>query len=71
VIGSPLEPFARWAFYQATGNKAAIINQLYDRQTFEVIRRVLKRDSCFVDVGCHTGEILRQAVALAPESLGF
>jgi FkbM family methyltransferase len=63
VIGSPLEPFARWADYRFAGNK----NWLYDRQTLEVMRRVLKRDSCFVDVGAHKGDILRHAIALAPE----
>jgi hypothetical protein len=62
VVGSPLGPLARWAYHTATGNE----DYVYNRQTFEVMRRVLKSDSCFVDVGCHTGEILRQAIALAP-----
>jgi FkbM family methyltransferase len=63
VIGSPLEPLARWADYRFAGNK----NWLYDRQTFEVMRRVLTHDSCFVDVGAHKGDILRQAITLAPD----
>lgn len=63
VVGSPLEPFARWADYRFAGNK----NWLYDRQTLDVMRRVLQRDSCFVDVGAHKGDILRQAITLAPE----
>jgi FkbM family methyltransferase len=66
IIGSPLEPFSRWAYYRITGNKTAHKNWHYDRQTFEVMRRVLKPDSCFVDVGAHKGDILRQAIALAP-----
>lgn len=61
-VGSPLEPFARWADCALTGNK----NYLYDTQTFEVMRRVLGPDSCFVDVGCHKGDILREAMKLAP-----
>jgi FkbM family methyltransferase len=67
VIGTPLEPLSRWAYYRITRNKTADKNWHYDRQTFEVMRRVLKPDSCFVDVGAHTGQILRQAVSLAPE----
>ncbi|HEV7674629.1 MAG TPA: FkbM family methyltransferase [Candidatus Angelobacter sp.] len=63
VVGSPLEPLARWVYHTAAGTK----DYVYNRQTLEVMRRVLKCDSCFVDVGAHTGEILRQAVALAPE----
>jgi FkbM family methyltransferase len=61
-VGSPLEPFARWADFVLTGNK----NYLYDPQTFEVMRRVLGPDSCFVDVGCNKGDILREAVKVAP-----
>jgi FkbM family methyltransferase len=67
VIGSPLEPLARWAFYRATGDITARKNWEYDRQTFEIMRRVLKSDSCFVDIGCHKGDILRQAIKLAPK----
>lgn len=66
VIGSPLETLARLAYYRITGNDDGRKNWCYDRQTFEVMRRILKPDSCFVDVGAHTGQILRQAVALAP-----
>jgi FkbM family methyltransferase len=61
-VGSPLEPFARWADYALTGNK----NYIYDPQTFEVMRRVLRPDSCFVDVGCNRGDILREAIKVAP-----
>jgi len=67
VIGSPLEPLSRWAYYRITGDKTGNRNWQYDRQTFEVMRRVLKCDSCFVDIGAHTGQILRQAIALAPD----
>jgi len=63
VVGSPFEPLARWADYALARNK----NWLYDRQTIEVMRRVLRRDSWFIDVGAHKGDILRQAVGLAPE----
>jgi FkbM family methyltransferase len=49
------------------GDETVIKNWRYDRQTFQVMRRVLRRDSCFVDVGAHKGDILRQAITLAPE----
>ena len=39
---------------------------LYDRQTIEVLSRLLRPDSSCVDVGCHRGEVLRHVVRLAP-----
>jgi FkbM family methyltransferase len=62
-VGSPLEPFARWADCILTGNKS----YFYDNQTFEVMRRVLGAHSCFVDVGCHKGVMLREAIKFAPD----
>ena len=41
------------------------VNFTYDRQTVEVMHRVLRKDSICVDVGAHTGEILRHLVAIA------
>ncbi len=38
----------------------------YDEQTVEVMRRVMQSDSIGVDVGAHSGDILRHMVALAP-----
>jgi FkbM family methyltransferase len=66
VSGTPFEPLARWALYRATGNVAGNKNWHYDRQTIEVMRSVLRCDSSFVDIGCHKGDILRQAITLAP-----
>ena len=42
-------------------------NAVYDGQTVEVMRRVLRRDSSCIDVGAHRGDILRHMVDLAPE----
>lgn len=61
-IGSPLEPLARWADFALTRNK----NFLYDRQTLQVMKRTLRFNSSFVDVGCHKGSILREAIRYAP-----
>jgi len=39
----------------------------YNRQTFAVMRKVLARDGCAVDVGAYKGTILAKMVAFAPE----
>ena len=41
-------------------------NARYDRETHAVMRRVLKPDSCCIDVGAHKGSILQWMVDLAP-----
>lgn len=42
------------------------LNTLYDQQTAEIMRRTLAADSSCVDVGCHTGSILREMLHYAP-----
>jgi FkbM family methyltransferase len=42
-------------------------NSSYDRDTVEVMTRVLARDSNAVDIGAHAGDILRHMVAIAPD----
>ena len=46
-------------------------NQRYDRQTQQVLRRVLRPQSNCVDVGCHKGEVLRQMLRYAPQGQHF
>lgn len=46
-------------------------NTLYDQQTVEVMRRVLKADSTAVDVGAHHGTFLVQMRAIAPRGRHF
>lgn len=41
-------------------------NATYDRQTIEVMRRLMRRDSICVDIGAHRGDILQHMVAIAP-----
>jgi len=43
----------------------------YDRQTADVMRRVLRPDSNCIDVGAHVGDILRDIVAVAPEGTHY
>lgn len=42
-------------------------NLQYDRYTKQIMRKVLKKDSNCIDVGCHKGELLDVIVRLAPE----
>ena len=46
-------------------------NCLYDIQTLEVMKRVLRKDSNCVDVGCHNGSILKTMLRLAPNGYYF
>ncbi len=41
-------------------------NQAYDRQTSAIIKRVCKKDSNCLDIGCHKGEVLDIIVHHAP-----
>ena len=43
-------------------------SRLYDVQTLAVMKRVLREDSCCVDVGCHQGSILREMLRYAPRT---
>ena len=42
-------------------------NSDYDQQTVEVMRRVLRSESCCIDIGAHKGDLLRHMVDLAPD----
>ena len=46
-------------------------NQRYDAYTEKIFRKVLRRDSCCIDVGCHKGEILREFIRQAPEGIHY
>jgi FkbM family methyltransferase len=46
-------------------------NQEYDAYTERIFRKVLKKDSCCIDVGCHKGEILREFIRQAPDGIHF
>ncbi len=42
-------------------------NQQYDRLTLRIMKRILRPDSCCIDVGCHKGEILDVILKLCPK----
>lgn len=78
IVGTFLEPLARKVnsvFAQGRGAEslsgADDMNRLYDIQTIEVMKRVLKNDSNCIDVGCHQGSILREILSLAPKGNHF
>jgi len=78
IIGTALEPLAKRvhaAFTRERGvasvSSVADKNRLYDIQTLEIMKRVLREDSNCVDVGCHQGSILREMLRLAPKGTHF
>lgn len=71
--GTPLMPAARAlsrtmtkTWLALTQAKPNTINHIYDRQTIEVMRRVLAPDSTGVDIGCNEGLVLRALSQVAP-----
>ena len=47
------------------------LNEIYDRQTAEIIARVARPDSSCIDVGCHEGAILDEMLKHAPRGRHF
>jgi FkbM family methyltransferase len=67
---SPLAPLAASAYglaLPAERRHAMQRNLRYDRETLEVMRRVLTVQSSCIDIGAHDGEILRHITKLAPQ----
>ncbi len=46
-------------------------NEQYDAYTEQIFRKVLKKDSCCIDVGCHKGEILREIIRHSPDGIHY
>lgn len=46
-------------------------NLKYDRLTARIMKRIIRRDSNCIDIGCHKGEILDLILQLAPEGQHF
>jgi FkbM family methyltransferase len=65
IIGTALEPMARKVHAVfATQDK-------YDIQTSEIMKRVLRKDSNCVDVGCHKGSILKEMLHFSPKGTHY
>jgi len=46
-------------------------NQRYDRWTVQILQRYCQKNSNCIDIGCHSGEVLRQILKQAPEGTHF
>jgi FkbM family methyltransferase len=69
IAGTALEAPARRAYrfvLRRPTDPGHDLARMYDVYTDKAIRRVLRRDSNAIDVGCNRGEILEQIVAAAP-----
>jgi FkbM family methyltransferase len=42
-------------------------NQKYDRQTLTIMKKILKKDSNCIDVGCHKGEVMDEMLRISPD----
>ena len=63
VVGTRFEGSVKLLDHRITGNTSS----LYDYQTIEIMKRVLKRDSNAIDIGAFEGGMLRHMCRLAPE----
>ncbi len=69
-----VEPYARWLVKRSRGLKMPfdlVKDEIYDRQAFEVMNRVLSPESCCVDIGCHKGQFLTVYMGCAPKGTHF
>jgi FkbM family methyltransferase len=70
----PAEIYIRWAWKRLKGIPIPldnVRNEIYDRQAFEIMSRVLDEDSNAIDVGCHLGSYLRKLFEFAPRGTHF
>ena len=61
IKDSRVEPYARWLVKRSRGLRMPfdlVKDEIYDRQAFEVMHRILSEESCCVDIGCHKGQFL-------------
>jgi FkbM family methyltransferase len=67
---SPFGPLAMWIhgkrFLPHQASRLNTKNTKYNQETIEVMRRVLRSDSCCIDVGAHRGSILQEMRQLSP-----
>lgn len=67
IIGTRWEGVVKRAHSALTGSKSS----LYDSQTIDIMRRVLRRDSTAIDVGAFEGGMLRHMFRFAPQGRHF
>lgn len=71
IVGTQFEAIARklrWLVNIRHRQKFPELWELYleDHRMQRALRELLKSDSCTVDVGCHIGSFLNEAISLAP-----
>lgn len=69
-----VEPLARWLVKRSRGIRMPldhVKDEIYDRQAFEVMSRVLSPESCCVDIGCHQGQFLTEYMHCSPKGHHF
>lgn len=44
-------------------------NQVYDRLTLAIMKKVLNHDSGCIDIGCHKGEVMDEMIRYAPQGI--
>jgi len=77
VVGAPgqtlLYRAARKVYRTIVPRRPSVwaLNEQYDRQTVEVMKRTLRPDSTGVDIGAHAGAFLREMFSLAPRGRHF
>jgi FkbM family methyltransferase len=67
ILGTVLESPAKRLLYGVTRSKS----NLYDVQTIEIMRRVLRDDSVAIDIGAFEGSMLRHMIRFAPHARHF
>ena len=68
---TPLADPARWIYRSIYPLSPEEKNDRYDAETLTIMKRILKRDSNCVDVGAHSGSILRLMLECAPKGQHF
>jgi FkbM family methyltransferase len=74
IKDNKVEPYARWLVKRSRGLRMPfdlVKDEIYDRQAFEVMHRVLSPASCCVDIGCHKGQFLTEYLRCAPEGTHY
>jgi FkbM family methyltransferase len=66
VLRTPVADPVRWLYRRICPLSPADKNSRYDAETLAVMKRILKEDSNCVDVGAHSGSILRLMLECAP-----
>jgi FkbM family methyltransferase len=69
-----MEPYARWLVKRSRGIRMPfdlVKDEIYDRQAFEVMHRILSPESCCVDIGCHKGQFLAEYMHCAPKGIHY